>query len=71
MADGRKLIRHRQKLIKMADASDLGWKVAREYESNPLANDFDDEKRIIKAEQRASRKAQQDKIKRTRYRKEP
>ena len=65
------MIAHRQKLIKMADASDLGWRVVNEYVSNPLASDSDDEKRIYKAEARASRKLKADKTKRRRPRTMP
>ena len=60
------MIAHRQKLIKMADASKLGWRVVNEYVSNHLASDSDDEKRIYKAEARASRKLKADKTKRRR-----
>ena len=62
------MITHRQKLIKMADASELGWRVVSEYVSNPLATDSDDEKRIYKAEARASRKLKADSTKRRRPR---
>ena len=44
------------KLVKLADFSQLGWKVVQEYESNPLVEDSDDEKKIFKAEARAERK---------------
>jgi len=33
------LVFDRQKLVKLADFSQLGWKVVQEYESNPLAED--------------------------------
>ena len=49
------LLKHRQKIIKLADQSELGWRLVAEYESNPVASDSDDEKRIFKAEARASR----------------
>ena len=49
-------MKHRQKVIKLADQSELGWRLVAEYESNPVASDSDDEKRIFKAEARASRK---------------
>ena len=31
------MVCHREKLVKLADSSQLGWKVVQEYESNPLA----------------------------------
>lgn len=63
------IIAHRQKLIKLADSSELGWKVANEYDENPLADDSEDEKRIYRAEARANKKhkAAQSKRKQTRY----
>ena len=54
--EGKDILFHRQKLIKLADKSDSGWKIVEEYESNELADNSDDEKRIAKAEARASRK---------------
>ena len=50
------MIRHRQKLVQIADTSELGWRTVAEYETNPIASDSEDEKRIHKAEARASRK---------------
>ena len=60
------MIAQRQKLIKMADASELGWRVVNEYVTNPLASDSEDEKRIFKAEARATRKYKAEKTKKTR-----
>ena len=56
IAEGIDLVKHRQKLVKLADSSDLGWKVVQEYEANPLADDSEDEKKIFKAQSRAERK---------------
>ena len=50
---GRKLIAERQKLIRIADRSELGWGVVAEYTADELAEDSDDEK----AERAAERKA--------------
>lgn len=50
-------------MIRLADSSELGWRTVNEYQSNPLASDSEDEKRIYKAEARASRKARKDKKK--------
>ena len=49
-------IHRRQKLIKIADRSKDGWKVVEEYESDELASNSEDEKRIRKAKEAASRK---------------
>jgi hypothetical protein len=43
----------------------LGWRVVQEYDTNPLASDSDDEKRIFKVEARASWKYKADKSKKT------
>jgi hypothetical protein len=49
------LMKNRQKLIKLADSFDAGWRVVDEYVSNPLAEDSDDEKKIYKAQTRAEK----------------
>ena len=49
------LFEHLQKIIKLADQSEYSWKVVTEYESNPVASDSDDEKRIYKAVGRRER----------------
>ena len=64
--EAKDMMKKRQKLIQLADTSELGWKVAAEYESNPIASDIEDEKRIHKAEARASKKAKSAKSKRGR-----
>lgn len=66
IAEAKSMIAHRQKLIKMADTSELGWRVVNEYEANPLASDSDDERRIYKAEARANRKLKAERAKKTR-----
>ncbi|CAH3106108.1 unnamed protein product [Pocillopora meandrina] len=57
--EARELIRKRQKLIKIADRSKDGWQVLAEYESDELASDSEDEKRLKKARETASRKRRQ------------
>ena len=51
-----RLIERRQKLIKLADKSEAGWLAVDEYESDELADDSADEKRIRKAQDKAVRK---------------
>ena len=50
------MLNYRQKIIQLADSSELDWRLVKEYEAHPIANDSDDEKRIFKAEVRATRK---------------
>ena len=59
LEEGEKLITERQKLIKIADRSEHGWATVEEYEDDELAEDSDDEKRLVKAEARAGRKLKQ------------
>ena len=56
---GRQRIRKRQKLTKIADKSRDGWQVVAEYESDELASGSEDEKRLKKAREAASRKRRQ------------
>eukprot|EP00731_Ephydatia_muelleri_P023446 Em0015g1029a len=58
LAEGRQLIAHRQKLLKLADRSEFGWSLVEQYKEDALADDSEDEKRIDKAERAAERKAQ-------------
>ncbi|XP_060585380.1 uncharacterized protein LOC132741266 [Ruditapes philippinarum] len=56
ISEGLSLLSNRQKLIRIADSSELGWLVVKEYQSNPLASDSEDEKKLARAEARANRK---------------
>ena len=57
--EGKELIRKRQKLIWIAEKSTYGWKVVDEYVSDDLVSGSDDEKRLKKAKEAASRKRRQ------------
>ena len=46
----------RMRLIRIADRSEYGWAVVAEYETDELALDSDDEKKISRAEKEAERK---------------
>jgi hypothetical protein len=63
ISEGLELLNYRQKLVKMADSSEHGWKVVQEYTSNPLAEDSDDEKKILRVQTRAERKVKAEKEK--------
>ena len=56
LSDAIKTVQERQKLIRLADRSDLGWGVVKEYVADDLATDSSDEKRIKKAEKAAAAK---------------
>ncbi len=62
----KEALAHRQKLIHLADRSELVWAVVEEYEADELADDSDDEKKIYRAEMRAERKAKNRKSRRRR-----
>ena len=49
MNEGKKLISQRQKLVRLADREEKGWKFVREYVKDKLVEDSDDEKQIRKA----------------------
>ena len=55
--EGMKTLEKRQKHIKVADRSDFGWSTVEHYDSHPLADNSDDEKRLEKAEKEAERAA--------------
>ena len=46
----RNTLRHRQKNIKLADKSEAGWLAVKEYQTEELASDSEDEKRVKKAQ---------------------
>jgi hypothetical protein len=61
----KEIIGHRQKLIQLADSSELGWRMVHEYETNPLADDSEDERHMYKAEARANRKLKAERAKKS------
>lgn len=54
--EGRKLIHKRKMLIKISDTYKDGWQVVKEYESDKLASNSEDEKKLKKAKEAAGRK---------------
>ena len=53
------MLAERQKHILLADKSEFGWMIIQEYKKNDLADDSDDEKKIIREEARAISRAKQ------------
>ena len=49
-------VKRLNKLIKISDIREGGWETLRQYESNPVASESDDESKINTAENRALRK---------------
>ena len=58
LAKGKKLLTNRQKLILLADHSDHGYDVVKNYEADELAEGSEDEKKIQKAEKAAQKEAE-------------
>ena len=56
VAEGEQVIKERQKLIKVADKNREGCLVVQEYESDDLASDSEDEKKLCKAKSAVERK---------------
>ena len=56
IGDIKDKIAKRNKLTKIAATSEGGWETVRQYQTNPIASDTDDETRINKAENMAIRK---------------
>ena len=54
------MIKQRQKVIRLADESELGWKVVDEYMQSEIASDEEDQKKIHRAQARARGKAKTD-----------
>ena len=55
LAQGTHLLDERQKLIRLADKSEFGWKTVEEYTQHELAEDDQDAKKIRHAEERAEK----------------
>ena len=56
VAEAKLITKKRQKLIKIADKKRDGWLVVQEYETDDLASDSEDEKKIRKAKTAAWKK---------------
>ena len=53
--EGMDIIKDRQKFILMADSFETGWVTVKEYSRNELAEDSEDEKRVLWATARAEK----------------
>ena len=56
VTEAKATLKRRQKLIKIADRNKNSWKVIEEYESDDLASDLEDERKLKRAKEAASRK---------------
>ena len=56
LQEGEDLITQRQKLIKVADRSELGWAVVAEYQADELGDNSDDERKLEHAERATERR---------------
>lgn len=54
LAEGKRLIQHRQKIVRLADREEHGWRFVMEYEKDKLADNSDDEKAIARARREAN-----------------
>lgn len=59
ISDGIDILTPRQKLVKLVDSSDDGWRVVQKYEVHLVANDSEDEKKINHPQINAVRKVKQ------------
>ena len=66
--EGKKILIKRQKMIKIADREEDGWEVIKCYESDALASDTEDEKRLNRSRKQAKyNKRESLKTRRLRY----
>ena len=66
LAEASNILKQRQKVIRIADESEMGWKDVDEYIQSEVASDEEDQKRIPRAQSRAARKAKSDRGRRAR-----
>lgn len=64
-SEGKDVLNHKQ--IRIADQAEIGWKLVKQYDASPLADDSEDERLLNKAEQRANRMAKAEKRSRRRF----
>ena len=69
MEDSTTLLKLRNKLIRIADKSEGGWRTVNEYLSDEVASDSEDEKRIRAADNRAVKKIKAEKADKKQVRK--
>ncbi|XP_068706348.1 uncharacterized protein [Montipora foliosa] len=61
----KKSLRHRQRIIKLADKSEAGWLAVKEYQTEELASDSEDEKRMKNAQEKSLKQKKQNAFKRS------
>ena len=68
LSEGKRLIQHRQKLVRLADREEHGWRFVSEYEKDKLAKDSDDEKTIARARRTVNAKYPKPRSQRSNFR---
>ena len=49
LAEGKKIFLKQQKLLRIADSKEIGWKVVKYYLSDNLTSDSEDDKQLSRA----------------------
>ena len=55
LQEGKSIVLHRIKLIRISDKSSYGWDTVNQYEADELASDSEDDKKIYRSERRAEK----------------
>ena len=54
LAEGKKIFLKQQKLLRIADSKEIGWKVVKYYLSDNLTSDSEDDKQLSRARREAA-----------------
>ena len=70
LSESKRLISHRQKLVRLADREEQGWRFVSEYEKDKLADNSDDEKQIVRARRAVNSKFPKPRVQRRQSRRD-